>query len=900
MAGNHQDFQAILAFKEKTYRYFSLDKFSRYVKRDLKRLPYSIRILLEGCLRNAGNNGFSDKNAEAIINWSANPGHSRPAVPFLPARVLMQDFTGLPVLNDLSSLRAAVQRDGKDPLAVNPRIPANLVIDHSLQVGAYGCAQARRINEQLEFDQNFERYQFLKWSQSAYGNLQVLPPGLGICHQVNLEYLGQVAFVQELPDGARKIYPDSVLGTDSHTTMINGLGVIGWGVGGIEALAAMLEYPSEFPLPDVIGVNLTGSLPNSATPTDLTLSLTAKLREFGVVGKFVEIYGESAASLPVETRAMIANMSPESGATMTYFPVDNQTITYLERTGRSHEHAVLVGEYFRAQGLFREGKDAQIEYSQTISFDLGKVEPVLAGPKRPQDIFSFSRAEKMFSASLAAEKGLQGFGVSEEKLSDHVDVEINGEKQTISHGAVLIAAITSCTNTSDPTVMITAALMAKNAAEKGLRCKPWVKTSFAPGSRVVNAYLEKAGLLYGLNTLGFNIVGYGCTTCIGNSGPIDTALTKAVRESSLITASVLSGNRNFEGRIHPCIQANFLASPPLVVAYALAGTIVSDFINTPLGTGKNGQPVFFQDIYPVKKQVAEIAASVIPSHLYTKNYADIYNSNERWNTMQYPEGVVFNWEEKSSFIKEPEFLFDGFGKDGVLGDIENGYTLVLLSDSITTDHISPAGRISADIPAALYLKEKGVRPENFISFGARRGNHEVMARGTFSNPRLRNKMAKGVDGGFTIHIPSGDMLPIYDAAQRYMEDHIPLVIIAGNAYGTGSSRDWAAKGTYLLGVQAVIAESFERIHRTNLVCMGILPLQFKKHETADTLGLTGLEQFTIKGITAIDQPNTDVTVTVVREDGSSHSFDTTVRIDTPLELEYFKAGGLMRKLRVDF
>jgi len=900
MASNNKDFQTTLSFKGRTYQYFDLVKFSQSVKRDLKRLPYSIRVLLEGCLRNAEKNGFSEEHAEAVINWSADPGRIRPAVPFLPARVLMQDFTGVPVLNDLTALRAAVQRDGKNPHVVNPRIPSNLVIDHSLQVSTHGCAEARRINEQLEFDQNFERYQFLKWSQSAYDNLQVLPPGLGICHQVNLEYLGQVAFVREMPDGTRKIYPDSVLGTDSHTTMINGLGVMGWGVGGIEALAAMLEYPSEFPIPDVIGVHLIGSLPNSATPTDLTLTLTAKLRKLGVVGKFVEMYGASAASLPAETRAMIANMSPESGATMTYFPVDNQTIAYLERTGRSHEHAELVREYFLAQGLFRKGTDAQIEYSQKLSFDLEEVEPVLAGPKRPQDIFSFSNAKNTFNASLSAVKGLHGFGVSEEKLTEQIDVEMNGEKQIISHGAVLIAAITSCTNTSDPTLMISAALMAKNAAEKGLRCKPWVKTSFAPGSRVVNAYLEKAGLLRGLNDLGFNIVGYGCTTCIGNSGSIDPTLSKAVRESSLITSSVLSGNRNFEGRIHPDIQANFLASPPLVVAYALAGTIVFDFENTPLGTDKNEQPVFLQDIYPANEQVAKIATAVIPSHLYIKNYADIYNSNERWNTMQYSEGVVFNWKEKSSFIKEPGFLFDGFGGGDALGDIENGYALALLGDSITTDHISPAGRISADIPAASYLKEKGVRPEDFISFGARRGNHEVMARGTFSNPRLRNKLVKGVDGGFTIHIPSGDMLSIYDAAQRYMEDRIPLVIIAGKAYGTGSSRDWAAKGTYLLGVQVVIAESFERIHRTNLVCMGILPLQFNKYETADTLGLTGLEQFTIDGIKAIDKPNSEMTVAVIKEDGSTDSFDTTVRIDTRLELDYFRAGGLMRKLRADF
>ncbi|MCD6577610.1 MAG: aconitate hydratase AcnA [Anaerolineaceae bacterium] len=900
MANNHRNFQTTLIRNGQMYQYFDLIKFSQYVKRDLKHLPYSIRVLLEGCLRNTEKNGFSEKHAQAVINWNAHPGSIRPAVPFLPARVLMQDFTGVPVLNDLTALRAAVQRNGKDPLVVNPRIPSNLVIDHSLQVSAYGCAEARRINEQLEFDQNFERYQFMKWSQSSYDNLQVLPPGLGICHQVNLEYLGQVAFVREASDGIQIIYPDSVLGTDSHTTMINGLGVMGWGVGGIEALAAMLEYPTEFPIPDVIGVQLTGSLPDSATPTDLTLSLTAKLRELGVVGKFVEIYGESTASLAVETRAMIANMSPESGATMTYFPVDNQTIAYLERTGRSHQHVDLVREYFRAQGLFHEGTNAQIEYSQTVDFDLGKVEPVLAGPKRPQDIFSFSRAKKMFNASLISKKGLHGFGLPEKVLSKQVDIEIKGEKQTISHGAVLIAAITSCTNTSNPTVMITAALLAKNAAKKGLRCKPWVKTSFAPGSRVVNAYLEKAGLLSGLDTLGFNIVGYGCTTCIGNSGPINPSLSKAVQKNSLITASVLSGNRNFEGRIHPDIQANFLASPPLVVAYALAGTVVFDFKNTPLGVDKNKQLVFLKDIYPSRKEVKEIAAAVIHSELFLDNYADIYNSNERWNTMRYPKGAVFKWQEKSSFIKEPDFLFDGFEGNGALGDIESGYALALLGDSITTDHISPAGQISADNPAALYLKEKGVIQEDFISFGARRGNHEVMARGTFSNPRLRNKLANGVDGGFTTHIPSGEMLSIYDASQRYINDHIPLIIIAGKAYGTGSSRDWAAKGTYLLGVQAIIAESFERIHRTNLVCMGILPLQFKQHENPNTLALTGLEQFTIKGISAIDKPNTEITVEVIRHNGSISSFITTARIDTPLELAYFKAGGLMRKLRADF
>lgn len=900
MASDHHDFQTKIILNGIRYQYYDLVKFSQSVSRDMKSLPYSIRVLAEGCLRNAGKNGFSKVHAEAALNWSAHPGSSRPLVPFLPARVLMQDFTGIPVLNDLAALRAAIQRDGKDPLAVNPRIPANLVIDHSLQVSAYGCPEARRINEKREFDQNFERYQFLKWSQSAYDNLRVLPPGLGICHQVNLEYLGQVAFTWEMPNGTQLIYPDSVLGTDSHTTMINGLGIIGWGVGGIEALAALLEYPSEFQIPDVIGVHLKGSLPDHSTPTDLTLKLTAVLRELGVVGKFVEVFGESKASLPIETRAMIANMSPESGATMTYFPVDSQTIAYLERTGRPQEHTALVEEYFRTQGLFSEGPDTHIGYSQILDFNLGEVEPVLAGPKRPQEIFAFSKAEGTFKSSLTAEKGPCGFGISKGKLSDQADIEINGEEHTISHGVVLIAAITSCTNTSDPGVMIKAALLAKNAAEKGLRCKPWVKTSFAPGSRVVDAYLEKAGLIKGLDALGFNIVGYGCTTCIGNSGPLNPAIMKTLGKSDLITASILSGNRNFEGRIHSEIHANFLASPPLVVAYALAGTIVFDFNNKPLGTDKNGMPVFLRDIYPTNKQVSDIAASVISSHLYTQNYADIYSGSQRWNTMQYPEGVVFKWERKSTIIQEPEFLFDGFGGDGCLGDIKNAYALALLGDSVTTDHISPAGKISAGNPGGLYLKGKGVQPFDFISFGARRGNHEVMARGTFSNPRLQNKLAKGVDGGFTTHIPSGDLFTMYDAAQRYIENSTPLVIIAGNAYGTGSSRDWAAKGTYLLGVQAVIAESFERIHRTNLVCMGILPLQFMENESAETHNLSGFERFSIKGVAAINKPNAEVTVEVAREDGSLFSFMTYVQIDTPLELKYFKAGGLMRKLRTDF
>lgn len=901
MASENHDFFSALEYNQKSYQYVDLIKFSRQFNKDYFRLPYSLRVLLENSIRNMHTIGFSEDQAASILNWKTDAGSSRPAIAFLPARILMQDFTGLPVLNDLAALRAAVERDGKDPRLVNPRTPSNLVIDHSLSVEAFGCPQALKINEELEFDQNFERYQFLKWSQSAYDNLQVLPPGLGICHQVNLEYLSHTAFVKEMPDSTTLIYPDTVLGTDSHTTMINGLGVVGWGVGGIEALAAMLNYPSEFSLPDVIGVHLQGELPHNVTPTDLTLTLTAKLRNFGVVGKFIEVFGESAVQLPVETRAMISNMSPESGATLTYFPVDEQTISYLERTGRSPEQTGLVKKYFQTQNLFRDDThNGHIEYSRIISFDLGDVESVISGPKRPQDIFPFSQTKCKFKKFLNAEKGLRGFGITENNLSARAKIELNGQNCHLTHGAVLIAAITSCTNTSDPSVILTAALMAKNAVDKGLRCKPWVKTSFAPGSRVVEAYLEKASLLSGLNTLGFNIVGYGCTTCIGNSGPIDPLIVQAVRDNNLVAAAVLSGNRNFEGRIHPAIRANFLASPPLVLAYALAGTMDFDFETTALGLDSENQPIYLRDIYPDGNNVQQLVNQAVARELYTRNYSDIYNGNNRWNLMHTPQGFVFDWDAQSTLIKEPDFLFNGFSQAGGLNDIHNASILALLGDSITTDHISPAGRIAPDNPAALYLKQLGVQEKDFISFGARRGNHEVMARGTLSNPRLQNRLANGKDGGFTIHHPSGDILPIFEAAQRYARDKTPLIIIAGDAYGSGSSRDWAAKGTYLLGVQAVIARSFERIHRTNLVCMGILPLQFMGDDSAESLGVTGNESVAIIGISDIQNPKQKLEVIISRPDGSSIPFTALARIDTPLEIAYFKAGGLMRKLRSDF
>ncbi len=899
MKYKQETFIASLKSNNTVYHFIDLIAASEHLGRSLSRLPYVLRILLEGCLRNSNKKGFAGNNAQALIDWEPNCNIARSAVPFLPARVLLQDFTGLPVLNDLTALRSAVKIDGKDPAIVNPKIASNLVIDHSIQVETHARPDARLINENYEFTQNYERYQFLKWSQKAYDNLQVLPPGLGICHQVNLEYLGRVVWVETRENQPDLLYPDSVLGTDSHTPMINGLGILGWGVGGIEALAALLEYPTEFPIPDVIAVRLTGNLPVTATATDLTLALTSLLRAKGIVGSIVEVIGEGASQLPVETRAMIANMTPESGATATYFPVDEKTIDYLKRTGRDEAHANLVRDYYKAAGLFRDSDETPL-YTSTLEFDLSKVHPTVAGPKRPQDVITIDTVSLAFMESLTAEKGLHGFGLTEVEAAKDVEVTLNGETHILSNGAVLIAAITSCTNTSDPTVMFAAAMLAKNAHEAGLAPKAWVKTSFAPGSRVVTEYLSRAGLMKSMEATGFSVVGYGCTTCIGNSGPIDAELMKVVSANNLVAAGVLSGNRNFEGRIHPATQANFLMSPPLVMAYALAGTVNFDFDTTPLGTRKDGQAVYLKDIYPSHTEVQTAVQAHINKKMYKDNYTDIYLGNQKWNEMDVAGGAIYDWEERSTIIKEPNFLFNGFGEDGNPVDIQNAYALAILGDSITTDHISPAGRIAAGNPAALYLDNKGLSPSDFISFGARRGNHEVMVRGTFSNPRLRNKLAEGKDGGFTRHIPSGEMLPIYDAAMRYKAEKIPLVIIAGSAYGTGSSRDWAAKGTYLLGVHAVIASSYERIHRTNLVCMGILPLQFPTGVDADSLNLKGSERFTIHNISTIDKIQPEIDVQICRANSETETFTAIGRIDTPLELAYFKAGGLMRKLRQDF
>jgi aconitate hydratase len=896
MTSNYSDARSIFNFSGQALEFFSLPKLSSLLGRDLSRLPFSLRILLEGCLRSIGQSGFEPASVDALVNWQPQTNSERPAIPFMPARILLQDFTGVPVLNDLAGLRAELARRGKKVSRANPLIPADLVIDHSVTVESHGCPESRLVNENLEFGLNFERYQFLKWSEKAFDNLRVLPPGLGICHQVNLEYLGRVAYI----DTSRPkpcIFPDSVLGTDSHTPMINGLGILGWGVGGIEALAAMLGYASEFPIPDVIGVKLSGRLNEGVTPTDLTLNFTSRMRDLGVVGKFVEVFGDGLDGLPVEPRAMIANMSPESGATATYFPVDAQTLDYLRRTGRESSQVELVESYFKIQSLFRESGAPSPDFSQVIEIELSQITPTIAGPKRPQDVIRLTDLKSEFEHMLTAEKGLHGYGLEPQAKDQVFNFTVEESRLQVPQGAVLIAAITSCTNTSDPGVMVAAGLLAHNAAAKGLGPKPWVKTSFAPGSRAVESYLNQSGLMGDLGKLGFSIVGYGCTTCIGNSGPIDAALSRLVREEGLVGAAVLSGNRNFEGRIHPDARASFLASPPLVVAFALAGRAGFDFDHEPLGIDNKNQPVFLRDIYPSNEVIQQVIDEHISPLIYERNYSDLYEGNPRWNTMEIPEGDIFPWSKASSMILEPGFLFRS--AFNTLEDIGHARALAVLGDSITTDHISPAGRIAPDILAGQYLRGLGVQPPDFISFGARRGNHELMARGTFSNPRLRNQLVPEIEGGFTRYLPGSEVMTIYEAAQKYMENDIPLIILAGKAYGSGSSRDWAAKGTYLLGVRAVIAESYERIHRTNLVCMGILPLQYRLGESAEKLGLTGEEEFSILGVRGINALKPVLNVSAKKPDGSQVEFTVTALIDTPLELAYFKAGGLIQKVLMD-
>lgn len=859
----------------------------------VSRLPFSIRVLLEAVLRN--HNGFeiTDEAVVNLANWSPTPSEQR-ELPFKPARVVLQDFTGVPSLVDLAALRSALQRMGGDPGRIQPSIPVDLVIDHSVQVDTFRSAQALQRNAEIEFQRNRERYEFLRWGQSAFKNFHVVPPATGIVHQVNLEFLAKGVLSQQGVDGEKVVFPDSVVGTDSHTTMINGLGVLGWGVGGIEAEAVMLDQPIYMVTPEVVGFKLKGRLPEGTTATDLVLVVTQMLRARGVVGKFVEFCGEGLDALSLPDRATIANMAPEYGATMGFFPTDAETIRFLQYTGRSPELVALVEEYMKAQGLFRTSNAPDPIFSDMLELDMGGVEPSLAGPKRPQDRVVVSEMRDGFRQALVAPTNKRGFALPPSDLNKRVTVSLNGNGGIeFGHGAVVIAAITSCTNTSNPSVMVAAGLLAKKAVEHGVSVPPYVKTSLAPGSKVVTAYLQAAGLMPYLEQLGFYLVGYGCTTCIGNSGPLPDVVASAIEENGLVAAGVLSGNRNFEGRINPYVQANYLASPPLVVAYAIAGTVDIDLTSDPVAHNAQGEPVFLRDIWPTQKEIADTIASALEPEMFAQQYGNVYDGNETWNAIPVSGSALYHWKADSTYIQEPPFFIDFPPVAEALCDIRGARVLALLGDSVTTDHISPAGPIAVHSPAGQYLIAHGVEPVDFNTYGTRRGNDRILTRGTFANIRIKNRLVPGVEGGVTVYLPGGERISIFDAAERYKADGTPLLVIAGKEYGTGSSRDWAAKGPSLLGIQAVIAESFERIHRSNLVGMGILPLQFKPGENAEILGLTGREVYDIVGITDDIQPGQDLTVRVTGDGGMVKTFTVIGRLDTPVEVNYYKNGGIL-------
>ncbi|UZJ44982.1 aconitate hydratase AcnA [Marinimicrobium sp. C6131] len=887
----------------KDYRYYPFTEVEKRFPVD--KLPYSLKILLENLLRHSDTDVVSDADIEALAQWDPKAQPSQ-EIAFVPARVVLQDFTGVPAIVDLAAMRDAVKSLGGKPEQINPLSPVELVIDHSVMVDFFGGENSFKKNTALEVERNRERYQFLRWGQKAFDNFKVVPPGTGIVHQVNLEYLARGVFTRER-DGVLEAYPDSLVGTDSHTTMINGLGVLGWGVGGIEAEAAMLGQPISMLIPQVVGFKLTGELPEGATATDLVLTVTQMLRELGVVGKFVEFFGPGLKHLTLADRATIGNMAPEYGATCGIFPVDQQTLDYLTFTGRSKEQVELVEAYMKAMGLWHDDKTPDAAYSDVLELDLGTVVPSIAGPKRPQDKIALTDAKPAFHDVLnemdrhrrntiaSTEQDFSSEGgaaaVGGVPLSDQgaVRVDYAGENFLLKNGAVVIAAITSCTNTSNPAVLMAAGLLAKNARAKGLKSRPWVKTSLAPGSKVVTDYLEKAGLMDELEGLGFYLVGYGCTTCIGNSGPLPKEIHEAIHEGDLTVTSVLSGNRNFEGRIHPDVRANYLASPPLVVAYALAGTMDIDLQKEPLGYDKDNKPVYLKDIWPSAVDIQKAIADNLDPAMFSEKYADVFSGDESWRALPVEESQLYAWPD-SSYVRKPPF-FDGMGKTpDDITDIKGARCLVKVGDSITTDHISPAGAIMPDSPAGLYLQEQGVDPSDFNSYGSRRGNHEVMMRGTFANVRLKNQMAPGTEGSWTTYLPGNEVISIFDAAERYREDGTPLVVLAGKEYGSGSSRDWAAKGPSLLGVRAVIAESYERIHRSNLVGMGILPLQFAEGESADSLGLTGEEAFDIPAVQADTQ---EVEVSAKGGDGKARTFKAKVRIDTPNEFAYFRNGGIL-------
>jgi len=867
---------------------YSLPALERAGFPGVSRLPYSMKILLENLLRREDDAFVKADDIRALAQWDAT-ANAEKEISFMPARVLLQDFTGVPCVVDLAAMRDAIIALGGNPDRVNPLQPVELVIDHSVQVDYFARADAFALNAELEFSRNKERYAFLRWGQRAFRNFQVVPPDTGIVHQVNIEHLARVVF-SETVDGKTVAYPDTLVGTDSHTTMVNGLGVVGWGVGGIEAEAAMLGQPSSMLIPQVLGVRLKGRMPKGTTATDLVLTITEILRKHGVVGKFVEFFGEGLRHLTIADRATLGNMCPEYGATVAIFPIDEMTLDYLRLTGRNAARVRLVEEYARAQGLFRTDDSPEAVYSETIEVNVGAIEPCLAGPKRPQDRVALTHAKSAFQAALPS---MQQPAKSKTQATATAVAVAEPMVEALDHGAVVITAITSCTNTSNPSVLIAAGLLAKKAVEKGLTRKPWVKSSLAPGSKVVTDYLNAAGLTPYLDQLGFNLVGYGCTTCIGNSGPLPDEVSATIREKNLVVASVLSGNRNFEGRIQQEVRANYLASPPLVVAYALAGWITTDITTEPLGNDKAGKPVYLKEIWPTEQELQATMAKAVTTEMFTKSYSDVFAGDARWQGLHVPEGSSFGWEDDSTYIRKPTFLEGMTMTAPTPADITGARVLALLGDSVTTDHISPAGNIKADSPAGKYLIEKGVKPGDFNSYGARRGNHEVMMRGTFANVRLRNQLAPGTEGGWTLYQPGGETMTIYDASVRYRAAGVPLIVLAGKEYGSGSSRDWAAKGTLLLGVKAVIAESFERIHRSNLTNMGVLPLQFKAGETPASLGLTGTEEFSLVGVANDLKPRGDLRVVAKAVNGTSKTFVATVRIDTPEELVAFRHGGIL-------
>jgi aconitate hydratase len=865
------------------YTIFRLQKLAEAGMKGIDTLPFSMRVLLEACLRNVDGFIVNEEHVAEVAAWNA----AKPKeveIPFMPGRVVLQDFTGVPAVVDLAALREAMVRMGGDPKKINPLVQCDLVIDHSVQVDQFATAGALQGNIDIEFERNIERYQFLKWGQKAFQNFRVVPPSIGIVHQVNLEYLATVCLTK---NGVA--YPDSLVGTDSHTTMINGLGVVGWGVGGIEAEAVMLGQPIYMLLPEVVGFKLTGELPEGATATDLVLTVTQQLRKHGVVGKFVEFYGPGLTGMSLADRATIANMAPEYGATIGFFPVDAETLRYLERTGRSKDTVDLVERYYKEQGMFRTDASPEPRFSSKLELDLSTIQPSMAGPKRPQDRVLLKDMKTAWHKELTT-----AFA----KPAPTAPVKLAGENASITDGAVVIAAITSCTNTSNPSVMVAAGLVARNAVAKGLKSKPWVKTSLAPGSRVVTDYLDKAGLSEPLNALGFNTVGYGCTTCIGNSGPLPEAVSHAITEGNLVAAAVLSGNRNFEGRVQPQVKANYLASPPLVVAYAIAGTTDIDLATESLGTGKDGKPVYLKDIWPSQKEISDTIANSLSASMFTNEYGKAADGPPEWQAIKGSTGDLYQWDPKSSYIQQPPFFVEMPVVPGPIHGIKGARCLVSVGDSVTTDHISPAGNIKKDSPAGLFLRESGIAPEDFNSYGARRGNDRVMTRGTFANIRLKNLLVPGSEGNVTKYLPTGENMSIYDASLKYKATHTPLVVLAGKEYGTGSSRDWAAKGTYLLGIRCVIAESFERIHRSNLVGMGVLPLQYREGESREAFDLDGTETFEI----ALDdtlKPRQAVEVTARKANGDEVHFVTTCRIDTPVEVEYYRNGGILHKVLRD-